>query len=201
MGLRAVRVFTFASFLVFVAAAPCLADTFPVGVLSFDLLQTDPSGDLYGIDVLNATQPGGGSLVATMLSFEGLSLTVDLSSGGSMPVALSPTDAFGDLSTGAMFSAGDLLSATLTGSFSPTSVSLTDGSTVDIQADFSAVLTDAGGPLQDGDFALIDANTVAQSVPEPSSLLLLAIAIVLFFLLFLLFLRACGKSETWTPSR
>ena len=49
--------------------SPVLADGLPVGVLSFDLLKTDVSGSLDGLDVTDYTQPGGGSSVSSFLGF------------------------------------------------------------------------------------------------------------------------------------
>jgi PEP-CTERM motif len=157
------------------------ADTFPVGTFSFDLLQTALSGSLYGLDVFNGTQPGGGSPVSTFLNFSNLALSVTLSAGGTSNVALTPTDAFGDFSTGAIFSVGQLLSATLTGTFSPTIGIVANGNLVNINSTFSTLLTDtSGGPLVDGDLATINATTTTlQPVPEPSTALLLLLGVAL----------------------
>jgi hypothetical protein len=168
------------AFVILACAALAHADTFPVGTLSFDLLQTDSSGSLYGLDVFNGTQPGGGSPVSTFLTFSNLALSVTFSAGGTASVALTPTDALGDFSTGAIFSADQLLSATLTGTFSPTTGILANASIVNIDPAFSTLLTDtSGGPLQDGDLAIINATTTVQSTPEPSPALLLLFGVAL----------------------
>ena len=181
-------------FLLFTSRA--IADELPVGAVSFDQLIAGDSGSLYGLDVFNGTQAGGGSAVATFLTFSNLNLSVILSSGASENVALTPTDAFGDFSTGSLFAVGDVSSAMLTGTFSPTGVILADGSAANIQDSFTAALTpSSGGALSSGDFAVINANTVAQVVPEPSTLLLLGIP------LFCLALFECVNRRVRVPAR
>lgn len=58
--------------------------------------------------------------------------------------------------------------AVLTGSLSPTTLSLNDGSTLNAMPTFSATITDTTG-LTDGDFAIIYA-TPTGVVPEPATL-------------------------------
>jgi hypothetical protein len=160
------------------STSPVLADGLPVGVLSFDLLKTDVSGSLDGLDVTDYTQPGGGSSVSSFLGFSTLALHV-VTAGGTTTETLTAQDALGDFSTGALFASGGVLSATLTGSFSATSVMLANGSRVNIDSGFSVALKDAnGGPLQEGDFILINATSVAQGVPEPGTLVLLSLPLV-----------------------
>jgi hypothetical protein len=161
------------------------ADTLPVGSLSFDFLQTGFSGSLYGLDVFNGTQPGGGSPVSTFLNFSSLALSVTLSAGGTSSVVLTPTDALGDFSTGAVFSTGQVLSATLIGTFFPATGIVANGNIVNINSAFSTLLTDVtGGPLQDGDLAIINAETTVQAVPEPSTVLLLLLGVPLCVLVY-----------------
>src|SRR5579863_843011 len=166
-------------FLIFLfSTSPVLADGLPVGALSFDLLKTDASGSLDGLDVTDYTQPGGGSSVSSFLGFSTLALHV-VTAGGTTTETLTAQDALGDFSTGALFASGGVLSATLTGSFSATSVMLANGSSVNIDSGFSVALKDAnGGPLQEGDFILINATSVAQGVPEPGTLVLLSLPLV-----------------------
>lgn len=179
MGPKAVRgLIGFCLFSV-LFTAHAKADTLPVGTFSFDLLQIGPSGSLYGLDVFNGTQPGGGSPVSTFLTFSNLALSVTFSAGGTSSLTLTPTDPFGDFSTGAIFSAGQLLSATLTGTFSPSSGVGANGTIVSINPSFSALLTDpTGSPLQDADLVVINATTTAQAVPEPSTVLLLLVGVL-----------------------
>jgi hypothetical protein len=119
MGRKVLRLLVCACLFLIVSSSHAKADTFTVGTFSFDLLQIGPSGSLYGLDVFNGTQPGGGSPVSTFLNFSNLVLSVTSSADGTSNVALTPTDPLGDFSTGAIFAAGQLLSATLTGTLSP----------------------------------------------------------------------------------
>jgi len=167
-------------------SASATADAIPVGVLSFDNLNpTGLAAATFGFDVFNATQPFGGSLITTQLTFSNLSLIAQLTNGTSQLVPLFATDGLGDFSSGQAFVAGDVLSATLTGTFAPLGVTFADGSTATILSTFSTTLTGAlGGPLQDGDLVLFNANTVpAQAVPEPTTwvLLILSMAGLLLF--------------------
>ena len=160
-------------------------DAIPVGVLSFDNLSPAGSAQAtFGLDVFNATQPFGGSLITSQLTLSNLSLIAQLSDGTSQQVHLFATDTFGDFSSGQAFVAGDVLSATLTGEFSPLGVTLVDGSTATILPTFSVLLGDvSGGALQDGDFALFSANVAPPgAVPEPGTwvLLVLPLAGLLF---------------------
>lgn len=187
MSLRAVRPLICLCLLSILWSSHAKADTLTVGTFSFDLLQTGASGPVFGFDLFNGTQPGGGSQVATFVNFVSLTLTLTLMGGGTMTVPLTPTDAFGDFSTGALFSSGQILSATLTGTFAPTTVTLADGTVVIIGATLSAVLNNlTGGPLQGGELVTINA-TVLQTVSEPSTLVLLGLS-----LLFLTFRARSG---------
>lgn len=185
MGWKALWGVICVCFFSMLTTAHAKADTLPVGALSFDLLQTGLSGSLYGLDVFNGTQPGGGSPVSTFLNFSSLALSVTLSAGGTSSVALIPTDALGDFSTGVVFSTGQVLSATLTGTFSPTTGIVANSNIVNINSAFSTRLTDVtGGPLQDGDLVIIDAETTVQTVPEPSTVLLLLLGVPLCVLVY-----------------
>ena len=64
-----------------------------------------------------------------------------------------------------------IVSATLTGLFSTTSITLSDGTTATISPDFTANITDASGVLKDQDLAIINATTGTSpsGVPEPGS--------------------------------
>ena len=179
MSLRAVRPLIGLCLLSILWASHAKADTIPVGTFSFDLLQGGPSGPVFGFDVFNGTQPGGGSPAATFVNFVGLTLTMTLTGGGTMSVPLTATDAFGDFSTGALFSSGQILSATLTGTFAPTTVTLADGTVVIIDATLSAVLNNlTAGSLQGGELVTINA-TVLQTVSEPSTLVLLGLSLLI----------------------
>jgi hypothetical protein len=165
-------------------SAVAQADSLPVAVFSFDNLAVG-GGATFGLDLTNFSGPLGGSEVTTALSFADLSVVVTFASGATAGATLAAVDAFGDYSTGESFVSGDVVSAVLTGDFLPTVVSLADGSTVMIASAFSATITDSLGALQDGDFALINADTspIVAGVSEPdagvSVLLGLALAGVL----------------------
>jgi len=166
-------------------SASATADAIPVGVLSFDNLNpTGLAGATFGLDVLNLTQLSGATPITTLLTLSNLSLIAQLTNG-SRSVQLFETDSLGDFSSGQKFAAGDVLSATLTGTFAPLGVTLADGSTATILSTFSTTLIGASsGPLQDGDFVLFNANTVpANAVPEPRTwvLLILSLAGLLLF--------------------
>jgi hypothetical protein len=148
------------------------ADTLPVAVFSFDDLgQVIASQDTFGLDLFNYSGPSEATDVFTTLGFEDLSLSVTFVDGSTTSSPISAVDAFGDFSTGQAFASGNVLSAVLTGDFVPTVVTLDDGSTVNIASTFSATITDPSGPLQDGDFALVDVVTspFAAGVPEPNT--------------------------------
>ena len=162
------------------------ADAVAVGTLSFDNLNpTGLAAATFGLDVFNATQPFGGSLITTQLTFSDLSLLAQLSDGTTQLVPLFATDSLGDFSSGQAFVAGDVLSATLMGTFGPLDVTLADGSTATILSTFSTTLTGtSGAPLQDGDLVPFDATTApAKAVPEPGTLVLLILPMagLLFF--------------------
>jgi hypothetical protein len=159
------------------------ADTLPVAVFSFDDLGL-PAGSpaTFGLDLTNYSGPSEATDVFTMLGFEDLSLQVKHLNGSTSSEALTAVDVFGDFSTGEAYVGGDVISAVLTGEFIPTVVTLDDGSTVMIASSFSATITDASGPLQDGDFALVNVVTspIVRGVPEPETRLsvLLGLALV-----------------------
>lgn len=181
MGLRAWLTLAVFCFSFLFASSPAVADSLPVGALSFDFLSTDANGNpLYGLDVTDYTAPGGGAPISTFVDFSSLTLNIVLASGGTATEPLTSQDSFGDFSTQPnLFVGGDILSATLTGTFSVTTVLLTDGSTANIDSGFSTALADAsGGPLQGGDLAVINATTVAQAVPEPGTLALFGLALM-----------------------
>ena len=150
------------------------ADDLPVGLLSLDQFTNG-----YAVDLTNLTQPGGGSSVVSFLDFSSFTLTLNLSDGSSSTAAFSSVDPFGDLGTGAIFSAGQVNSATLTGTFSPTTVVLADGSTMAIGPNSVTLLSDSAGPLVAGDFTLINVSTQPLATPEPGTALLLAAGLLL----------------------
>jgi hypothetical protein len=153
------------------------ADQIPIGYVSWNVTSRT-TGEF---DILNQTGPNSSDdptwPVATTISLESLSLTVDFSN--------SKTEVFGP----AYFSLGldgisldgatiptglfntKPIDATLTGTFSPTVLTLFDDSTESISPAFSVTIESSAGtgePLLDGNLAIIEATTI----PEPRSLLL-----------------------------
>jgi hypothetical protein len=156
-------------------SAVASADQIPIGYVSWNVT----SGTTGEFDIINQTGPNSSGdatwPVTTTVDLESLSLTVDFSN--------SKSEVFGSTyfslsSDGISFNGSTIptggfnpkpIDATLTGVFSPTDVTLFDGSTDPISPDFSVSIQSSAGigdPLRDGDLALIEANTV----PEPRSL-------------------------------
>lgn len=161
-------------------SATASATSIPVGFVSYDV--TNPTSGLAEFDITNQTGPNSSPFpdttwpVTDSISLSSLSLTVNFVSGppqtfGSGFFSLEPD---GLSFTGPSVS-GAVASAVLIGTFSSTSFSLNDGSSVTVLPGFSATITDPTGTLQDGDFAIINATTT--TVPEPGSWILLGIVL------------------------
>lgn len=180
-------------------SATASAGLLTVGLISYDV--TAP-GSTAQFDILNATGPNSTPFpdptfpVTTSLNMSSLALTVHFSDGS--------TEAFGSSYfslniDGLSWDGGTIpigganpqpVSATLTGLFSPLSVSLNDGSSTLILAGFSASVAPSSPPnLQDGDFGIINAATTSGGVvPEPGSWFLMGVGLAC-----LLFLRTRGS--------
>ena len=170
--------FVFLAVSLFTAAAS--ANTIPVGFVSYDA--TDPTSGLAQFDITNQTGPNSSVFpdttwpVTNSINLSSLSLTVNFVSGppqtfGSGFFALEPDG----LSFIGPDVSGAVASAVMTGTFSTTTFSLKNGSSVTVLPGFSATITDPTGTLQDQDFAIIDAKTT--TVPEPGSWILLGIVL------------------------
>jgi rhamnogalacturonan endolyase len=158
----------------------------PVGFVSYDVTGTNVAQfDIVNLTGANSSSAGDSSFpVITPVSFSNLSLTVDYAGGGSQTFGSSYFTLDGDgfsfdgdqLSTlsgppTGLFGAMD---ATLTGTFSTTTIMLNDGSVRQIVAPgFSAFISDPSG-LQDGDLAVIN----AAATPEPSAWLLMGTGLI-----------------------
>lgn len=166
-------------------ATAALASVIPAGYVSWDV---NIPGSAGNFNISNFT--GTNSLppdfpITTALNLSNMSLKVNFVGGG-MTVFGSSYFTLG--LDGLSFDGGDIpiggmnplpMDALLSGTFSPLSISLDGGGTETILAGFSAMITSAvGGPLEDGDIAVIYATTTDAStpVPEPGSLLLVATA-------------------------
>jgi len=167
------------------------ASTIKIGVLSFDDLSGIQTFDITNLTGANSLSPD--YPVATPLTITVTGLTAAKNGGGTLTLTGSAftTDASGNVNCtavgdaslgGCNFAAYDLLSATLTGTLSPTS-GLTG-----LPAGFSGILSPftvsllpgAGNNLLTaGDFTDIEATLVADTsqVPEPSTLMLLQLGI------------------------
>jgi hypothetical protein len=176
-----------------------LAGTLLVPALSaqvtagYVVLDPSSSATTAEFDIVNETGPNASTLpdstfpISSTVDFLSLSLTVDYLGGGSHTFGSSyftvdPIDgiSFDGAALDETSSSGLLhaVSATLTGDFSKTSLTLTDGSSLSILPSFSATITDPSGSLLfDGsDYALIDTtakSTSPSAVPEPSTWALL----------------------------
>lgn len=157
-----------------------MAGPIPLGFVIYNL--TDPG--FAEFDVINQTGPNssGDSTwpVVDSISFSSLSLTVTDSATiqyiyGSGYFSLEPDGLSwaGPTVPDPYLTNPPLVMAVLTGTLSPTTFMLYDGSTFNAMPTFTAMFSDASG-LQDGDFAIIYANPVVSGVPEPTTLVLVA---------------------------
>ena len=165
------------------------AAAIPIGYISWDLILPGSDGRF---DIVNLTGPNASVLpdttfpVSTSVSLTGLSLLVDFSDGSSTTFGSSyfTLGADGISFDGAAIPVGGAnpkpLDATLTGTFSPLTLTLTDGSTVTILPTFSATIgPSVGTRLSDGDLGVIFATTGDVSpVPEPGTIVLFGTGIV-----------------------
>ena len=164
-----VLLLTILTFSIAASAAPV-----PLGYLSYNL--TDPGFAQFF--VLNQTgansspSPDPTWPISTPVNLSSLSLTVTASGGGSTTFG----SGFFSLALDGLSFDGPIVSSTntyvtavLTGTLSPTTFTLNNGSTFNAQPTFSATITDSAG-LTDGDFAIIYANPASSTVPEPASL-------------------------------
>jgi hypothetical protein len=170
-----------------------------VGYISYDV--TAP-GSTASFDIVNQTGPNSTAFpdtsfpISTSVHLSSLILVVHFSDSttqtfGSSYFTLNPDGLSWDGNTIPVGGANPQpVSATLTGTFSPLSVTLNDGSVESIMAGFSATISPSGPPdLGDGDLALIQATTGTGgggggggSTPEPGTWLLMATSLAGYFL-------------------
>jgi hypothetical protein len=187
----------FSSFLVLVLALG-LANVASAGLLTVGYISYDVTlpGSTAEFDIVNLTGPNSTPFpdptapIVTPVNLSSLSLTVDFSDGstvvyGSSYFTLAPDGLSFDGSVIPIGGANPQpTDATLTGTFSTTTVTLNDGSIQTISPTFSATILPSSPPnLADGDLGIISATTTTVSgVPEPGAVILLATAIALLFL-------------------
>jgi hypothetical protein len=161
------------------------ADQSPVLV---GLVEYDSNGPINSFFVTNLTDAGLDPGITTDVNFTNLTfLTTDSmgnSNGPGSPIGDIPSmgnsaDVFDSI-------ADNLVSATISGSFDVTSVTLSDGTQVNIDPNFTATIFPSCGAalIPDCDFASITAEiTQSTTAPEPSTLVLVTSALPLFALL------------------
>lgn len=167
------------------------AATIPMGALLWDVTAPGSTGQF---DIFNATGPNAlppDFPVTTSVSFSDLALTVNFSDGstqtfGSSYFTLNPFDLLSF--DGSVIPIGGAspqpVDATLTGSFSTTSLTLDGGGTATILSTFSANFGGGSTPLDDGSAAIIyatEGSTV--SAPEPdvwATLAVISLSLIVF---------------------
>jgi hypothetical protein len=171
----------------FAFSAIASADDLGVGILSLDP-SISGSGDEFDIQNLTGTADLPPDYpVATPLTFDTISLTLNFEDGSTETLTASDftSDGFGGfLGNGSFDLGGDpILSADLTGTLSPTTITLSDGTTETLEGTYTATMTDpSGGPLEEFDAAEIFASTgSAVTTPEPGTSSLLALGIAGLF--------------------
>jgi hypothetical protein len=188
----------FAALSVFPIAESVRADEIPIGYIAYSSFQFDANGNLITttLSVNNFTGDptlGGFALppdfpVVTFLNIDDATLTLEGPSAPSSPISLGTLapgpllDPLGDPLTSLTFAAGSTFtSALLEGTLSTTTVTLADGTVVNLSPTISTVLLPSlGGSLTpDLDVALIEANTApVVPTPEPPAIYLMALGML-----------------------
>ena len=168
-----------------VCATAGFGELIPVGYVSWDVAFPGNAGEF---DIINQTGPNSSVFpnttfpITTTLSLSSLLLVVHFDDGattvdGSSYFTLSGD---GESFNGTAIPIGGTnplpTSATLTGDFSPTTVTVNPDRTVTILPTFSTTLVDSPN-LVDGDLGIIYATTATSAVPEPGLRILLTIAL------------------------
>lgn len=150
------------------------ANTVPVGLVSWDVTQANITGQF---DVANETGPNSSFdatfPVLTPVHLLNLVLSIQFNDAtvrqfGMSDLTLNPFDGLSFESPALAIGGSNPkpVSASLTGQFASTSLTLFDQTNLDIDPTFSSAISAADSPLSDGDYALILAN-VASTGPIP----------------------------------
>jgi hypothetical protein len=154
------------------------------GSVLVGLVQYASNGPIDSFYVANLTDAGLDPGISTDVNFTNLAFSVTDSMGNSsgpgspiadIPSAGNSADVFDTVAT-------DLVSATVTGSFDVTYVTLSDGTQVFIDPTFTATILPSCSNvlIPDCDLAAIDAEIVpTTAAPEPGTLLLISSALPL----------------------
>ena len=185
-----------------------LAGEVPIGFMSYDVVAPGEAQ----FDVTNQTGINSSTFpdmtwpVTTPVSLTITSLVMNLTSGP--PLTFGPgyftlnPDGLSLDGTAIMLSSltGAPVSATLTGTFGATNLTLNDGSHLTIDPNFSVSLTDFSGLLQDGDFVIID-GSYSSPVPEPATLAVLGSGLGSFVLLWRRKRKISARVASAKPAR
>ena len=162
-----------------------------IGSVSYDEGTSAPN--IATFDITNLTGANAIALgdptdfpVNSPVSLTNLDLTVTFQNGTTQSFGQSAftlgSDGLSFDGPGVVFgTSNDALSATLTGDFATTSLTLANGTTPTILSAFSTTITDSsGGVLQDGDTGVITATTttVVPGTPEPATWLLMTVGLL-----------------------
>jgi len=172
------RVATLLCVAVFLMSSAAFGGLIPIGYVDW-AVTSSATGEF---DIVNQTGPNSSPFpdpsfpVTTPVTLGSLSLLVDFSDGSHVVFGPSYfTLAADGLSwDGSAIGIGGTnpqpVDATLTGTFSPTTIIENDGSVHTIDAGFSATILSSSPPdLADGDLAIISATESSTAVPEPAS--------------------------------
>jgi hypothetical protein len=189
--LKAAKVLLGLVALAFVPARTCLADTINLGFFTF--LETPDSGqfDIHNGSGVNASVfPDTSFPSVTPVPFTDLTLFVNFADGSAQE--FDPASGYFTLAGDNLSFVGEtdgdftspISSAILTGTFEVTNLVLNDGSVVNIDPSFFAILTSSSGAgdIGNGDFGLIQASTTLAATPEPSMAILLGCGCVALFI-------------------
>jgi hypothetical protein len=174
-----VRVFTLLCLTAFLISSTAFAGLIPIGFVSWDVTSsTTGQFDITNQTGLNSTPfPDSTWPVTTPVALGSLNLKVDFSDGSTVlfgPSYFTPNPSDPTSWDGGAIGIGGTnpqpRDATLTGTFTPTTITENDGSVHTIDGTFTAMIVSSGPglDLNDQDFAIIYASDAGGAVPEPA---------------------------------